>query len=105
MSYNYVHISEKYLISFFSEMAAGMDPAMMAQMGGMGGGIPQLPGNVGLAIDEYGRPFLVMRDQVRKFSLYGALPETPSRGGQISEMTQVCDYDILIVLGELNTLI
>ena len=38
-----------------------MDPAMMAQMGGQ---LPQLPGNVGLAIDEYGRPFLVMRDQV-----------------------------------------
>ena len=34
------------------------------------------------------------------------LPETPSRGGgQIPEMIQVCDYDILIVLGELNTLI
>ena len=41
-----------------------MDPAMMAQMGQMGGQLPQLPGNVGLAIDEYGRPFLVMRDQV-----------------------------------------
>ena len=40
-----------------------MDPAMMAQMGQMGGQLPQLPGNVGLAIDEYGRPFLVMRDQ------------------------------------------
>ena len=26
-------------------------------------------------------------------------------GGQIPEMIQVCDYDILIVLGELNTLI
>ena len=34
-------------------------------------------------------------------------PENPSRGGggQIPEMIQVCDYDILIVLGELNTLI
>ena len=40
-----------------------MDPAMMAQMGGAGG-MPQLPGNVGIALDEYGRPFLVMRDQV-----------------------------------------
>ena len=37
--------------------------------------------------------------------LYSALPETPSRGGQIPEMIQVCDYDILIVPGELNTLI
>ena len=36
---------------------------MMAQMGGAGG-MPQLPGNVGIALDEYGRPFLVMRDQV-----------------------------------------
>ena len=25
--------------------------------------------------------------------------------GQIPEMIQVCDYDILIVLGELNTLV
>ena len=33
------------------------------------------------------------------------LSETPSRGGQIPEMIKVCDYDILIVLGELNTLI
>ena len=41
-----------------------MDPAMMAQMGGGAGGMPQLPGNVGIALDEYGRPFLVMRDQV-----------------------------------------
>ena len=32
-------------------------------------------------------------------------PETSSGGGQIPEMIQVCDYDILIVLGELNTLI
>lgn len=31
---------------------------------GMEGGMPQLPGNVGIALDEYGRPFLVMRDQV-----------------------------------------
>ena len=37
---------------------------MMAQMGGGAGGMPQLPGNVGIALDEYGRPFLVMRDQV-----------------------------------------
>ena len=39
---------------------------------------------------------------------FPALPETPSRGGgggQIPEKIQVCDYDILIVLGELNTLI
>ena len=33
------------------------------------------------------------------------LPETPSGGGQIPEMIQVCDYDILIALVELNTLI
>ena len=33
------------------------------------------------------------------------LPETPSRGVLIPEMIQVCDYDILIVLVELNTLI
>jgi len=46
-----------------------MDPAMMAQMGG-GGGMPQLPGNVGIAIDEYGRPFLVMRDQVSNLDIY-----------------------------------
>ena len=34
-------------------------------------------------------------------------PETSSRGGGglIPEMIQVCDYDILIVLVELNTLI
>ena len=38
-------------------------PGMMMPMGG-GGGMPQLPGNVGIALDEYGRPFLVMRDQV-----------------------------------------
>ena len=31
------------------------------------GGMPQLPGNVGIAVDEYGRPFLVMRDQVNLF--------------------------------------
>ena len=37
-----------------------MPPGMM----GGGGGMPQLPGNVGIALDEYGRPFLVMRDQV-----------------------------------------
>jgi len=49
-----------------------MDPAMMAQMGQMGGGqLPQLPGNVGLAIDEYGRPFLVMRDQGTQNRLTG----------------------------------
>ena len=30
---------------------------------------------------------------------------TVQGGGQIPEMIQVCDYDILIVLGELNTLI
>jgi len=47
-----------------------MDPAMMAQMGG-GGGIPQLPGNVGIALDEYGRPFLVMRDQGTQNRLTG----------------------------------
>ena len=45
-----------------------MDPAMMAQMGGQ---LPQLPGNVGLAIDEYGRPFLVMRDQGTQNRLTG----------------------------------
>ena len=39
------------------------------------------------------------------YKWYNTLPETPSRGGQIPEMIQVCDYDILIVLGELNTLI
>ena len=38
-----------------------MPPGMM----GGGGGMPQLPGNVGIALDEYGRPFLVMRDQVK----------------------------------------
>ena len=37
---------------------------------------------------------------------YNAHPETSSRGeGLIPEMIQVCDYDILIVLVELNTLI
>ena len=36
---------------------------------------------------------------------YSSLPETSSRGGLIPEMIQVGDYDILIVLGELNTLI
>ena len=36
---------------------------MMMPQGGQGG-MPQLPGNVGIALDEYGRPFLVMRDQV-----------------------------------------
>jgi len=41
---------------------------MMAQMGGQ---LPQLPGNVGLAIDEYGRPFLVMRDQGTQNRLTG----------------------------------
>ena len=33
------------------------------------------------------------------------LPETSSKGGLIPEMIQVCDYDILIVLVEQNTLI
>ena len=34
------------------------------------------------------------------------LPKTSSRGrGQPPEMIEVCDYDILIVLVELNTLI
>ena len=32
-------------------------------------------------------------------------PETSSRGGLIPEMIQECDYDILIVLVELNTLV
>ena len=32
-------------------------------------------------------------------------PWNTVQGGQIPEMIQVCDYDILIVLGELNTLI
>ena len=41
-----------------------MDPGMMMQGGGQQ--MPQLPGNVGIALDEYGRPFLVMRDQVKK---------------------------------------
>lgn len=40
-----------------------MQPGMQMPMGGAGG-MPQLPGNVGIAVDEYGRPFLVMRDQV-----------------------------------------
>jgi len=44
---------------------------MMAQMGGAGGGMPQLPGNVGIALDEYGRPFLVMRDQGTQNRLTG----------------------------------
>jgi len=39
-------------------------------MGG-GGGMPQLPGNVGIALDEYGRPFLVMRDQETQNRLTG----------------------------------
>ena len=35
-----------------------------------------------------------------------SLPETPSRGwGLIPDMIQVCDYDILIVVVELHTLI
>ena len=42
-----------------------------------------------------------------KIILRITLPETPSRGvlGLIPEMIQVCDYDILIVLVELHTLI
>ena len=36
---------------------------------------------------------------------YLSHPETSSRGGLIPEMIQVCDYDTLIVLVELNTLI
>ena len=32
-------------------------------------------------------------------------PWNTVQGGQILEMIQVCDYDIMIVLGELNTLI
>merc|ERR1712183_976704 len=43
----------------------------MAQMGGGGGGMPQLPGNVGIASDEYGRPFLVIADQDSKSRLTG----------------------------------
>ena len=38
-------------------------------------------------------------------SLTFAHPETSSTVGLIPEMIQVCDYDILIVLGELSTLI
>ena len=36
---------------------------------------------------------------------YATLPETSSRGDLIPEMIQLCDYDILIVLVELNRLI
>lgn len=39
-------------------------------MGGAGG-MPQLPGNVGIAVDEYGRPFLVMRDQAQQNRVTG----------------------------------
>lgn len=35
------------------------------------GGMPQLPGNVGIAVDEYGRPFLVMRDQEQQNRVTG----------------------------------
>jgi len=35
------------------------------------GGMPELPGNVGIALDEYGRPFLVMRDQNTQNRLCG----------------------------------
>lgn len=35
------------------------------------GGMPQLPGNVGIAVDEYGRPFLVMRDQAQQNRVTG----------------------------------
>lgn len=58
-----------------------MDPAMMAQMGGQ---LPQLPGNVGLAIDEYGRPFLVMRDQVRFYLARSILPRFVIRARRIA---------------------
>ena len=34
-----------------------------------------------------------------------SLKHRPGGGNQIPEMIQVCDYDILIVIGELNTLI
>ena len=37
--------------------------------------------------------------------LYIFTPWNTVQGGQIPEMIQVYDYDILIVLGELNTLI
>lgn len=46
-----------------------MDPGMMMQGGGQQ--MPQLPGNVGIALDEYGRPFLVMRDQGTQNRLSG----------------------------------
>ena len=50
----------------------------------------------------------VLSSLIRRINLssnkWVALPETPSGGGQIPEMIQVCDYDILIVLCELNTL-
>ena len=41
------------------------------------------------------------------YNSYLTHPETSSRGGGglTPEMIQVCDYDILIVLVELNTLI
>jgi len=43
---------------------------MQMPMGGAGG-MPQLPGNVGIAVDEYGRPFLVMRDQAQQNRVTG----------------------------------
>jgi len=46
-----------------------MQPGMQMPMGA--GGMPQLPGNVGIAVDEYGRPFLVMRDQEQQNRVTG----------------------------------
>ena len=42
--------------------------------------------------------------QLNSIELYALLKHRPEEG-QIPEMIHVCDYDILIVLGELNTLI
>ena len=56
-------------------------------------------------IDEMRASRVVLTNLVKMSILGYTLPETPSRGGQIPEMIQVCDFDILIVLGELNTLI
>ena len=52
--------------------------------------------------------FLAQTSSMQKQTMWSinTLPGTSSRGGGlILEMIQVCDYDILIVLVELNTLI
>ena len=74
----------------------------------MAKGLPLFTLKLMLDINNYGECYHIYRNckDMKTNGTCRTLPETPSRGwGLIPEMIQVCDYDILIVLVELNTLI